>query len=70
MFYPLIGRVLSFKLMYSIDFMPAYPYFPEPRIHAKEIAAVPMGLYYIGALLKSQGHHAEILNWHSAKTIL
>lgn len=44
-----------------------YPYFLEPRIHAEEIAAVPMGLYYIGALLKSQGHHVEILNWYDAK---
>ena len=44
-----------------------YPYFLEPRIHTEEIAAVPMGLYYIGALLKSQRHHVEILNWYDAK---
>ena len=43
-----------------------YPYFIEKRIHAEEIAAVPMGLYYIGAMLKSRGHHVEILNWHAA----
>ena len=43
-----------------------YPYFLEKRIHAEEIAAVPMGLYYIGALLKSRGHHVDILNWHAA----
>jgi anaerobic magnesium-protoporphyrin IX monomethyl ester cyclase len=43
-----------------------YPYFIEKRIHAEEIAAVPMGLYYIGALLKSRGHQVEILNWHAA----
>jgi anaerobic magnesium-protoporphyrin IX monomethyl ester cyclase len=43
-----------------------YPYFLEKRIHAEEIAAVPMGLYYIGAMLKSRGHKAEILNWHAA----
>jgi anaerobic magnesium-protoporphyrin IX monomethyl ester cyclase len=43
-----------------------YPYFLEKRIHAEEIAAVPMGHYYIGAMLKSRGHHVEILNWHAA----
>jgi radical SAM superfamily enzyme YgiQ (UPF0313 family) len=43
-----------------------YPYFLNPRIHLDEIAAVPMGLYYIGALLKAHGHQVEILNWHNA----
>ncbi len=43
-----------------------YPYFIEKRIHVEEIAAVPMGLYYIGAMLKSRGHDVEILNWHAA----
>jgi anaerobic magnesium-protoporphyrin IX monomethyl ester cyclase len=43
-----------------------YPYFIENRVHEEEIAAVPMGLYYIGAMLKSHGHHVEILNWHAA----
>ena len=43
-----------------------YPYFIEDRIHSEEIAAVPMGLYYIGAMLKSHGHKVEILNWHDA----
>ena len=42
-----------------------YPYFIEQRIHSDEIAAVPMGLYYIGAMLKSHGHAVEILNWHA-----
>jgi anaerobic magnesium-protoporphyrin IX monomethyl ester cyclase len=44
-----------------------YPYFIEQRIHTEEIAAVPMGLYYIGALLKSRGHGVQILNWHAAQ---
>jgi anaerobic magnesium-protoporphyrin IX monomethyl ester cyclase len=42
-----------------------YPYFIEQRIHSEEIAAVPMGLYYVGAMLKSRGHAVEILNWHA-----
>jgi radical SAM superfamily enzyme YgiQ (UPF0313 family) len=44
-----------------------YPYFLEPRIHAEEIAAPPMGIHYVGAMLKSRGHDVEILNWHDAK---
>ena len=41
-----------------------YPYFLEARIHPEEIAAVPMGLYYVGAMLRHHGHAVEILNWH------
>ncbi|MEJ2158061.1 MAG: radical SAM protein [Desulfobacteraceae bacterium] len=44
-----------------------YPYFLEPRIHVEEIAALPMGIHYVGALLKSKGHDVEILNWYDAK---
>ncbi|MBW1816535.1 MAG: cobalamin-dependent protein [Deltaproteobacteria bacterium] len=42
-----------------------YPYFLEERLNAEEIAAVPIGLYYIGAFLKERGHDIEILNWHN-----
>jgi radical SAM superfamily enzyme YgiQ (UPF0313 family) len=41
-----------------------YPYFLEDRLHVEEIAAVPMGLYYVGAMLKDHGHQVELLNWH------
>jgi radical SAM superfamily enzyme YgiQ (UPF0313 family) len=44
-----------------------YPYFIEQRLHAEEIAVVPMGLYYIGAMLKAHGHQVEIVNWHAAR---
>ena len=43
-----------------------YPPFLERRIHAEEIAAMPMGIYYVGAMLKSHGYDVEILNWHAA----
>lgn len=42
-----------------------YPYFLEQRIHVEEIAAIPMGLYYVGAMLKAHGYEVEILNWHA-----
>lgn len=42
-----------------------YPYFIEDRLHAEEIAAMPMGLFYVGAMLKAHGHQVEVLNWHN-----
>lgn len=44
-----------------------YPYFLEPRIHVEEVAALPMGIFHVGAMLKSKGHAVEILNWYDAK---
>lgn len=41
-----------------------YPYFVHPRVHAEELAAPPMGLYYIGAMLCHHGHDVQIANWH------
>ena len=43
-----------------------YPFFLEARIHAEEIAAVPLGLYYVGATLRAHGYEVTILNWHNA----
>jgi anaerobic magnesium-protoporphyrin IX monomethyl ester cyclase len=44
-----------------------YPYFLEERLHVEEIAAVPMGLYYVGAMLKENGHPVDILNWYNMR---
>jgi radical SAM superfamily enzyme YgiQ (UPF0313 family) len=41
-----------------------YPNFLEDRIHSEEIAVVPLGLYYVGALLKENNYDVEILNWY------
>jgi len=41
-----------------------YPHFLEKRIHKEDIIAPPIGIYYVGALLKEHGHDVEILNWH------
>ena len=41
-----------------------YPYCLEQRVHADEIRVVPIGLYYVGALLKEHGYEVTILNWH------
>jgi len=44
-----------------------YPYFLDDRIQADDVGAVPVGLYYIGALLKEHSHDITILNWHDMK---
>lgn len=41
-----------------------YPYCLDQRVIDYDIKAVPIGLYYVGALLKEKGMDVEILNWH------
>lgn len=41
-----------------------YPYFLDERIHADDVQVVPIGLYYVGAMLKESRYDVEILNWH------
>ena len=41
-----------------------YPYFIEERIQTEDITAPPIGLYYVGAVLKENDYDVEILNWH------
>jgi radical SAM superfamily enzyme YgiQ (UPF0313 family) len=40
-----------------------YPYFLEKRVHTEDMRVVPMGLYFIGAVLKEKGFDVEILNF-------
>lgn len=42
-----------------------HPYCLEPRAHEDNVSAIPMGLYYIGALLKAARYDVEILNFSS-----
>ena len=44
-----------------------YPYFLDDRIQAEDVGVVPIGLHYIGALLKENHYDVEILNWHDMK---
>ena len=43
-----------------------YPYFLEQRIHIEEIQTMPIGIYYVAAVLKEHEYDVEILNWHNA----
>jgi radical SAM superfamily enzyme YgiQ (UPF0313 family) len=42
-----------------------YPYFLDQRIFEDDIRVVPQGLYYIGALLASEGYPVTLLDWHN-----
>ena len=41
-----------------------YPYCLEARLHAEEVSVPPLGIYYVGAMLKEHPYDVEILNWH------
>lgn len=43
-----------------------YPYFLDKRIHEYDISVPPIGIYYVGALLKENGYDVHIYNWHDA----
>lgn len=41
-----------------------YPYCLEERTRDDDVRPVPIGLYYVGALLREHNYAVEILNWH------
>lgn len=42
-----------------------YPPVLHERIHTQEVAVPPIGLFYVGAVLRENGHDVELLNWHN-----
>lgn len=40
-----------------------YPYCLEERLHAENVESMPIGIYYVAALLKDRNYDVEILNW-------
>jgi anaerobic magnesium-protoporphyrin IX monomethyl ester cyclase len=42
-----------------------YPYFIEARSRQEDVSALPMGLYYVGAMLRAGGYRVDILNGHN-----
>ncbi|MDZ7697825.1 MAG: radical SAM protein [Deltaproteobacteria bacterium] len=44
-----------------------YPYCLEARLSAEDVRVPPIGIYYVGALLKSRHYDVEILNWYDAR---
>jgi len=41
-----------------------YPYCLEARLHEEEVSVPPIGIFYVGAMLKENKYDVEILNWH------
>ena len=39
-----------------------YPYFIDNRINEEDVSAIPMGMYYVAAMLRANGYPVEILN--------
>ncbi|MFO7716712.1 cobalamin-dependent protein [Desulfosarcina sp.] len=42
-----------------------YPYFLDNRINEEDVSAIPMGLYYVGAMLRANGYAVDILNGYN-----
>lgn len=42
----------------------AYPYFQNNRTDAENVAAMPIGIYYLAAALIEAGHDVTVANWH------
>jgi len=42
-----------------------YPYFLDNRLNFEDISFVPIGVYFVGALLKEKGYDVEILNLYN-----
>jgi len=46
-----------------------YPYFLNTRVYTPgDVRAVPLGVYYVAAVLKDNRYDVEILNWHNINT--
>ena len=42
-----------------------YPYSQEDRLSEEDIRVVPIGVYYVGAMLRENHYDVEILNWYA-----
>ena len=40
-----------------------YPYWLEKRSNTDDVVVPPIGIYYVGAVLKENHYDVEILNW-------
>ncbi len=40
-----------------------YPYLLEERVNTEDVVVPPIGMYYVGAVLKENNYDVEILNW-------
>ena len=57
--------VLNVNCFTHMKILIIYPYSLETRLHAEDISVVPIGVYYVAAVLKENQFDVEILNWHN-----
>ena len=55
--------------MYRMKILLVYPSFLDPRQDETDISAVPMGLYYLGAMLINHGHQVHLVNLYDPGTL-
>jgi radical SAM superfamily enzyme YgiQ (UPF0313 family) len=59
---------LGLGITHGMKILLIYPYVLEKRIHEEDISIIPIGLYYIGALLIQHGYQVRILNGYGLNT--
>ncbi|MFH1993786.1 MAG: radical SAM protein [Pseudomonadota bacterium] len=53
------------KFILAMKILLIYPYYLEQRDRTEDVVVPPIGIYYVGAMLKEHHYDVEILNWHS-----
>lgn len=59
------GPAVASPLPFTVKILLIYPYCLQERPQDDDVRPVPIGVYYIGALLQAHNHEVEILNWHA-----
>ena len=55
-------------VLQKVKILLIYPYFLDERLSAEDICVVPIGVYYVAAVLKKNLYDVEILNWYDINT--
>ena len=59
------GRCATESKFCEMKILLIYPYPLYDRSREEDISVVPIGVYYVAALLKENGYDVEILNWYN-----
>ena len=54
-----------FKDIGGLKILLVYPYCLDKRLHEEDVSVPPIGVYFVGAVLRENHYDAEILNWHA-----
>ena len=53
------------RLKQNMKILLIYPYWLEERKSIEDVIVPPIGIYYVGALLKENHYDVEVLNWYN-----